>query len=48
MEGFCITGLGILYLKGLIYGGAYFRNFTVYCCLYKIIQCCMDYYLSFL
>ena len=23
------TGLGDLYLEGLIYGGAYFRNFTV-------------------
>ena len=28
-EGFCVTGLGGLYLKGLILGGAYFRNFTV-------------------
>ena len=28
-EGFCITGLGGLYLEGLIHGGAYFRNFTV-------------------
>ena len=26
---FCVTGLGGLYLKGLIHGGAYFRNFTV-------------------
>ena len=24
-EGFCVTGLG-----GLIFGGAYFRNFTVF------------------
>ena len=24
------TGLGGLYLEGLIHGGAYFRNFTVY------------------
>ena len=29
MEGFCVTGLGCLYLEGLIHGGAYFRNFTV-------------------
>ena len=29
-EGFCITGLGGLYLEGLIHGGAYFRNFTVH------------------
>ena len=28
-EGFCVTGLGGLYLEGLIRGGAYFRNFTV-------------------
>ena len=28
-EGFCVTGLGGLYLKGLIHGGDYFRNFTV-------------------
>ena len=28
-EGFCVTGLGDLYLEGLIRGGAYFRNFTV-------------------
>ena len=35
---FCITGLG-----GLIFGSAYFQNFTVHCCLYKITQCCMDY-----
>ena len=26
---FCVTGLGGLYLEGLIRGGAYFRNFTV-------------------
>jgi len=26
---FCITSLGGSYLKGLIHGGAYFRNFTV-------------------
>ena len=29
-EGFCVTGLGGLCLKGLVYGGAYFRNFTVF------------------
>ena len=26
---FCVTGLGGLYLEGLIHGGAYFRNFMV-------------------
>ena len=26
----CNTGLEGLYLEGLIHGGAYFRNFTVY------------------
>ena len=26
---FCVTGLGGLYLEGLIHGRAYFRNFTV-------------------
>ena len=30
MESFCVTGLGGVYLEGLIHGGAYFRNFTVY------------------
>ena len=29
-DGFCVTGLGGLYLEGLIHGGAYFRNFTVF------------------
>ena len=29
-EGFCITILGGLYVEGLIHGGAYFRNFTVF------------------
>ena len=29
-EGFFVTGLGGLYLDGLIHGGAYFRNFTVF------------------
>ena len=28
-EGFFVTGLGCLYLEGLIHGGAYFQNFTV-------------------
>ena len=28
---FCVTGLGGLYLEGLIHGGAYFPNFTVTC-----------------
>ena len=28
-RGFCVTGLGDLYLEGFIHGGAYFRNFTV-------------------
>ena len=27
---FCVTGLGGLYLAGLIHRGAYFRNFTVF------------------
>ena len=27
---FCVTGLGGLYLDGLIHGGAYFRNFMVF------------------
>ena len=26
---FCVTGLGDLYLEGVIHGGAYFRKFTV-------------------
>ena len=29
-EGFCVTILGGLYLEGLIHGGAYIRNFTVF------------------
>ena len=29
-EGFFVTGLGGLYLDGLIHGGAYFRNFMVF------------------
>ena len=27
---FCVMSLGGLYLEGLIHGGSYFRNFTVY------------------
>ena len=27
---FCVTSLEGLYLEGLIHGGAYFRNFTVF------------------
>ena len=27
---FCVMSLGSLYLEGLIHGGAYFRNFTVF------------------
>ena len=30
MEVFCVIALGGLYLEGLIHGGAYFRNFTVF------------------
>ena len=29
-EGFCVTILGGLYIEGLIHGGAYFPNFTVF------------------
>ena len=29
-EGFCVKSLGCLYLEGLLHGGAYFRNFTVF------------------
>ena len=32
---FCVTGLGGLYLEGLIQGGAYFRNFTVLCIFFQ-------------
>ena len=28
---FCVTGLGVLYLEGLIHEEANFRNFTVSC-----------------
>ena len=27
---FCVSSLGAVYLEGLIHGGAYFRNFTVF------------------
>ena len=27
---FCVTSLGGFYLEGLIHGGAYFRNFTLF------------------
>ena len=27
---FCVAGLGGFYLEGLIHGGAYFQNFTVF------------------
>ena len=30
LRAFCVTGLEGLYLEGLIHGGAYFRNFTVF------------------
>ena len=29
-EGFLRNDFGVLYLEGLIHGGAYFRNFTVF------------------
>ena len=29
-EEFCVKSLGSLYLEGLLHGGAYFRNFTVF------------------
>ena len=28
-KGFYVTGLGVLYLEGLIHGEAYFQNFTL-------------------
>ena len=40
---FCVTSLGGLRLEGLIHGGAYFRNFTVFSletsCLWYSIKC---------
>ena len=33
-EGFCVSVLGGLYLEGLLHGGAYFRNFTVFNCFH--------------
>ena len=32
---FCVTGLGGIYLEGLIHGGAYFRNFVIFCLVYQ-------------
>ena len=29
-EGFLRSGLGGLYLEGLVHGGVYFRNFTIF------------------
>ena len=36
---FCVTGLGGLYLEGLIHGGAYFRNFTEYNYNFELLSC---------
>ena len=41
-EGFCITGLGGLYLEGLIHGGAYFRNFTVSTLFVVLVYCILQ------
>ena len=41
---FCVTGLGGLYLEGLIHGGAYFRNFTVYKNSYRVEKVRLSYY----
>ena len=38
-EEFCVTVLGGLYLEGLIHGGAYFRNFTVFS--FQSAFCCV-------
>ena len=35
-EGFLRYRFGGLYLEGLIHGGTYFRNFTVYCYVYVV------------
>ena len=40
--GFCITGLGGLYLEGLIHGGAYFRNFTVSTLFVVLVYCILQ------
>ena len=38
-EGFLCYWFGGLYLEGLIHGGAYFRNFTVFClCRFYIMS----------
>ena len=41
-EGFCVTGLGGLYLEGLINGGAYFRNFTVSTLFVVLVYCILQ------
>ena len=41
---FCVTNLGGLYLEGLIHGGAYFRNFTVF--VYPLHKNCYHWYNS--
>ena len=38
---FCITVLGGLYLEELIYGGAYFQNFTIYACVLSLKVLCL-------
>ena len=40
---FCVTGLGGLYLEGLIHGGAYFQNFMVFSKIQLVVyyQCCV-------
>ena len=35
---FCVTSLGGLYLEGLMHGGAYFRNFSVFH-LVQFVKC---------
>ena len=42
-EGFCVTGLGGLYLEGLINGGAYFRNFTVSTLFVVLVYCILQF-----
>ena len=39
MERFCVAVLGGLYLEGLVHGGAYFRNFTVFRGDRTAVQC---------
>ena len=53
LEGRFKGGFLHYWIGDLVFGGAYtwrglFSEFYSICCLYKIIQCCMDYYLSFL